>query len=60
MPTRFLINQCLITAFLILKSDVLIIENSRVELKGIVLLVPSNQIKVTFIIILFTLQLGTL
>ena len=36
--------------FLILKSD--IIENSRIELRGIVLPVPSNQIKVTFIIIL--------
>ena len=33
-----------------LKSDN--IENSRIELKGIVLPVPSNQIKVTFIIIL--------
>ena len=34
----------------ILKSD--IIENSRIELRGIVLPAPSNQIKVTFIIIL--------
>ena len=50
MPTRFLINQCQIITFLILKSDN--IENSRIELKGIVLPVPSNQIKVTFIIIL--------
>ena len=48
--TRFLINQCQIITFLILKSDN--IENSRIELKGIVLPVPSNQIKVTFIIIL--------
>ena len=48
--TRFLINQCQIITFLILKSD--IIENSRIELRGIVLPVPSNQIKVTFIIIL--------
>ena len=55
MPTRFLINQCHIITFLILKSD--IIENSRIELKGIVLPVPSNQIKITFIIY-FTLQLG--
>ena len=47
---RFLINQCQIITFLILKSDN--IEKSRIELKGIVLLVPSNQIKVTFIIIL--------
>ena len=50
MPTRFLINQCQISAFLILKSY--IIQNSRIELRGIVLLVPSNQLKVTFIIIL--------
>ena len=50
VPTRFLINQCQIITFLILKSDN--IENSRIELKGMVLQVPSNQIKVTFIIIL--------
>ena len=50
VSTRFLINQCQIITFLILKSD--IIESSRIELKGIVLPVPSNQIKVTFIIIL--------
>ena len=50
VPTRFIINQCLIITFLILKSD--IIENSRIELRGIVLPVPPNQIKVTFIIIL--------
>ena len=49
VPTRFLINQCQIITFFILKS--VNIENSR-ELKGIVLQVPSNQIKVTFIIIL--------
>ena len=49
VPTRFLINQCQIITFFILKSDN--IENSR-ELKGIVLQLPSNQIKVTFIIIL--------
>ena len=48
MPTRFLINQCQIITFLILKSDN--IENSRIDLKGIILQVPSNQIKVTFII----------
>ena len=35
MPTRFLINQCQIITFLILKYD--IIENSRIELRGIVL-----------------------
>ena len=50
VPTRFLINQCQIITFIILKSD--LIENSRIELRGIVLPVPSNQIKVTFIIIL--------
>ena len=49
MPTRFLLSQCQIITFLILKSDQ--IENSRIELKGIVLPVPSNQIKVSFIII---------
>ena len=47
VPTRFLINQCQIISFLILKSDN--IENSRIELKGIVLQVPSNQIKVTLL-----------
>ena len=50
VPTRFLTNQCQIITFLILKSD--IIENSRIELRGIVLPLPSNQIKVIFIIIL--------
>ena len=50
VPTRFLINQCQIITFCILKSGN--IENSRIELKRIVLQVPSNQIKVTFIIIL--------
>ena len=50
VSTRFFINQCQIITFLILKSDN--IENSRIELKGIVLQVTSNQIKVTFIIIL--------
>ena len=50
VPIRFLINQCQITTFLIIKSDD--IENSRIDLKGIVLPEPSNQIKVTFIIIL--------
>ena len=46
MHTRVLKNQCQIITFLILKSD--IIENSRIKLKGIVLPVPSNQIKVSF------------
>ena len=50
VPTRFLINQAQIIAFFILKSY--IIQNARIELRGIVLPVPSNQIKVTFIIIL--------
>ena len=44
-------NQCQIITFLILKSDNKV--NSIIELKGIVLQVPSNQIKD------FTLQLGT-
>ena len=35
MPIRFSINQCQIITFLILKYD--IIENSRIELRGIVL-----------------------
>ena len=35
VPTRFLINQCQIITFLILKYN--IIENSRIELRGIVL-----------------------
>ena len=35
VPFRFLINQCQIITFLILKYD--IIENSRIELRGIVL-----------------------
>ena len=34
MPTRFLIYQCQIITFLILKSD--IIENSGIEFRGIV------------------------
>ena len=40
--TRFLINQCQIITFLILKSDN--IENSRIDLKGLIF--------VTYIIIL--------
>ena len=50
VPTRFLTSQCQIITFLVLKSDIL--ENSRLELRGIVLPLPSNQIKVIFIIIL--------
>ena len=34
VPIRFLINQCQMITFLILKYD--IIENSRIELRGIV------------------------
>ena len=49
-PLGFVINQCQIITFLISKSD--IIENSRIELRGIMLPVPSNQFKVTFIIFL--------
>ena len=45
VPNRFLINQCQIIAFLILKA----LQNS--ELRGIVLPVPSKLFKVTFIII---------
>ena len=51
VPTRFLINQCQIITFLILKSD--IIENSRIELRGIVLPVPGNQIKLKLHLLLF-------
>ena len=53
VPTRFLINQCQIITFPILKSDS--IENSRKKLKGIVLQVPSNQNKIYHY---FHLQLG--
>ena len=48
VPTTFIINQCQTITFLILKSD--IIENSRMELRGIVLPAPSNQIKVTLLL----------
>ena len=50
VPIRFIKNQCQIITFLILKSDD--IENSRIELKRIVLQVRSNQIKIIFMIIL--------
>ena len=50
VPTRLLINQCQIITFLILKSDN--IENSRTELKGIVL--P----KLKLYLLLFYLQLA--
>ena len=43
VPTRFLINQCQIITFLILKYD--IIENSRIELRGIVLPVQVGGFK---------------
>ena len=42
VPTRFLINQCQIITFLIIKSD--IIENSRIELRRTVLPAPTNKI----------------
>ena len=35
VPSRFLLNQCQIITFLILKYDIM--ENSRIELRGIVL-----------------------
>ena len=50
VPTRFLINQCQLITFLILKSD--IIENSRIELRGIVLPVYL-QIKLKLHLLLF-------
>ena len=40
VPIRFLINQCQIITFLILKYD--FIENSRIELRGIVLPVQMS------------------
>ena len=43
MPNRPLINQCQIITFLILRSDIR--ENSRIDLKGIVLPVPSIKLK---------------
>ena len=55
VPTRFLINRCQIITFLILKSDN--IENSRVELKGIVC--QYLQIKLKLHFYYFTLQPGT-
>ena len=48
VPTRFSINQCQIITFLISKSDNM--ENLRIVLKGIVLPVPSNQIKVLLLL----------
>ena len=42
VPNRFLINQCQIITFLILKYD--IIENSRTELRGIVLPVQVDAL----------------
>ena len=53
VPTRFLINQCQIITCLILKSDN--IENSRIELKGIVLplICQSLQIKFKLHLLLF-------
>ena len=53
VPTMFLTNQCQIITFLILKSN--IIENSRIELRGIVLPLPSNQNKVKFITFIIVL-----
>ena len=42
VPNRFLINQCQIITFLILKYDIL--ENSRIELRGIVLPVQVGRL----------------
>ena len=42
VPNRFLINQCQIITFLILKYD--IIENSRIKLRGIVLPVQVDAL----------------
>ena len=42
VPNRFLINQCQIITFLILKYD--IIENSRIDLRGIVLPVQVDAL----------------
>ena len=47
------VNQCQIIAILILKSYIL--QNSRIELRGIVLPVPSNQ---SYIYYYFAPQLG--
>ena len=44
VPNRCLINQCQIITFLILKYD--IIENSRIELRGIVLPVQVDALLV--------------
>ena len=55
VPIRFLINQCQIITFLILKSD--IIENSRIELRGIVLPVYL-QIKLKLHLLLFYPAIG--
>ena len=42
VPNRFLINQCQIITFLILKYDIM--ENSRIELRGIVLPVQVDAL----------------
>ena len=49
VPTRFLINQCQIITFLILKSDNT--ENSRIDLKGIIC--KYLQIKLKLHLLLF-------
>ena len=55
VPTSFLINQCQIITFLILKSD--IIENSRIELRNS--LASTFKSNKSYIYYYFTLQLGT-
>ena len=42
VPNRFLINQCQIITFLILKYDIIV--NSRIELRGIVLPVQVDAL----------------
>ena len=51
VPSSFLINQCQISTFQILKYD--IIENSRIELRGIVLPVPSKKLKLHLLILFY-------
>ena len=56
VPTRFLINQCQIIIFLILKSD--IIKNSRIELRVIVC--KYHQIKLRMHLLLFYSSTGNI
>ena len=56
VPSRFLINQCQIIAFLVLKCYIL--QNSRIELRGIVLPFCQYLKSKSYIYYYFTLQLG--